>query len=138
MTTIVKYGVKYGPYAYEAVKHGREPAQAAAQKAYGRLSARRQALAHAATLVDGSVYKAFAGEEPVWVVFSGEEPVATHPPTDVPTSTLLDHADLSKRLRPDDVGLRARRKRRAARSAATSGPRPVDPLAGDGPGAEDD
>jgi hypothetical protein len=118
MTNIVKLGVKYGPAAYEVVKHGREPAQAAAQKAYARMSARRQALAHAAALVDGSVYQTFSGDQPVWVVFSGDEPVAAHPATDVSPSALLGHADLGKRIRPDEVGRKARRLSRARRTGA--------------------
>jgi hypothetical protein len=124
MATVVKLGVKYGPAAYEAVKHGREPAQAAAVKAYSRLSARRQALAHAAVVVDGSVAKAFADDQQVWVVFSADEPVASHPSTGVPLADLLRHADPTKRIRPDEVGRSGRRKRADARSAADLGPIP--------------
>lgn len=96
----VRLGVRYAPLAYQAVKQGRAPAQAAVQKAYTRLGSRRQALAHAATLIDGSALRTFAGDDQVWVVFSGDQPVAAHPAIDVPLETLLRHSDLGKRVRP--------------------------------------
>jgi hypothetical protein len=119
VTGLVKLGVKYGPAAYQAVRLGREPAQDAAKKAFQQLSSRRQALAHASTLLDGSIYKAFADDQQVWVVFSGEQPIATHPNTTVPLPELLAHADLAKRIRPEDVGRRARRARRQGAKEST-------------------
>lgn len=103
-TTIVKWGVKYGPIAYEAAKHGKEPAKAAAQKAFGRVQAYRSAVEHGLTVVEGSVLKTFDQQgDPVWVVFSGDEPVATHPATATPMADLLQHADLTKRVRAVDA-----------------------------------
>jgi hypothetical protein len=46
LTAVVKLGVKYGPVAYEAIKHGKEPAKEFAQKQLGRLTARKQAPRH--------------------------------------------------------------------------------------------
>jgi len=45
LTTVVKLGVKYGPVAYEAIKHGKEPAKEFAQKQLGRLTVTRQSAA---------------------------------------------------------------------------------------------
>ncbi len=117
VTTIVKWGVKYGPIAYEAAKHGKEPAKAAAQKALGRVQAYRSAVEHGLTVVEGSVLKTFdANGEPVWVVFSGEEPIATHPVTATPMADLLRHADLANRIRAVDA-------KRPAEAAKHFGPK---------------
>jgi hypothetical protein len=40
LTNIVKLGVKYGPVAYEAIKHSKEPAMELAQKQKGNSAAR--------------------------------------------------------------------------------------------------
>jgi hypothetical protein len=104
MRTAVRFGVKYGPVAYQAVKHGKGPARDLAERMMTRSSTRRRARAHAASVLDGSVLRVFSGEDQVWVVFSGDEPVATHPPVDVPLPTLLHLADLTRRERPRDKG----------------------------------
>ena len=98
----VKLGVKYGPVLYGVARHGKEPAKAAAAKFLSKKGSRKRALEHAATLLDGSVLQVFHNAEPVYVVFSGEEMVASHPALDVPLQTLVQRADLSKRIRPDD------------------------------------
>lgn len=98
--TVVTYGVKYGPLLYEAVKHGREPAQRALQKAFARQTDRRKAAQHAGTVVEGTILRVFHRAEPVWVVFSAEAPVASYPAVDVPLSAVLEHADLSQRIKP--------------------------------------
>lgn len=95
------YAAKYGPIVFEAVKHGREPAQRAIQKTLARQSYRRRARDHALTVVEGSVLRVFHKGEPVWVVFSGDTPVASYPPVDTPLETMLEHADLSLRVRPE-------------------------------------
>ena len=69
LTTVVKLGVKYGPVAYEAIKHGKEPAKEFAQKQLSKLTARKQALAHAEGLMDGSAMPVWEGDQQVWVVF---------------------------------------------------------------------
>jgi len=62
LTAVVKLGVKYGPVAYEAIKHGKEPAREFAQKQLSKLTARRQALAHAEGLTDGSAMPVWDGD----------------------------------------------------------------------------
>jgi hypothetical protein len=101
---VVKFGVRYGPVAYEAVKHGREPAQQAVQAAVAKRNARRTALEHAGTVRDGSLLKVLHEGRPVWFVFSGDEIVATYPPVPIASyGELLRHADLANRIRPADV-----------------------------------
>lgn len=100
----VKYAVKYGPHLVAVAKIAKDPAQAAAQRALTNGRNRRAALAHAATVTQGSVLKVFVESEPVWVVFSGEEPVAFVPPEAAAGATVaLTHADLSQRERPQDA-----------------------------------
>jgi len=100
LTSVVKLGVKYGPVAYEAIKHGKEPAREFAQKQLSRLTSRRQALAHAEGLMDGSVMSVWEGDQQVWVVFNGDEPVASHPTVATPLAQLVQGYDLGKRIRP--------------------------------------
>jgi hypothetical protein len=64
LAKVVKLGVKYGPVAYEAIKHGKEPAKEYAQKQLNRLTARRQALAHAEGLTDGSAMPVWKDDPP--------------------------------------------------------------------------
>ncbi|MBM7787160.1 GNAT family N-acetyltransferase [Tenggerimyces flavus] len=96
--TVISYGVKYGPLLYEAVKHGREPAQRALQKAFARQVDRRKALQHAGTVVGGAILRVFHNGEPIWVVFSADIPITTYPPVEAPLGTVLQHADLSQRI----------------------------------------
>jgi hypothetical protein len=98
--TVIKYSIKYGPLVYEAVKHGREPAQRALQRAMARQGDRRRAFQHAETLVEGSVLRVFREGEPIWVVFSEDHPVAGYPAVEVELPVLLEHADLGQRVKP--------------------------------------
>jgi hypothetical protein len=100
LTNVVKLGVKYGPVAYEAIKHGREPATEFAQKQLSKLTARKQALAHADGLMDGSTMPVWAGDQQVWVVFNGDEPIASHPTVTTPLEQLIQGYDLTQRVRP--------------------------------------
>ena len=99
LTSVVKLGVKYGPVAYEAIKHGQQPAREFAQKQLNKLTARKQALAHAGGLMDGSAMPVWDGDIQVWVVFNGDEPVACHPTVTTPLAQLVKGYDLSKRIR---------------------------------------
>jgi hypothetical protein len=99
-TAVVKLGVKYGPVAYEAIKHGKEPARQFAQRQIGRLNARKQALSHAEGLKDGSAMPVWKDDQEVWIVFNGEEPVASHPTGDTPLTQLILGYDLARRIRP--------------------------------------
>lgn len=100
VTTVVKLGVKYGPVAYEAIKHGKEPAKEFAQRQLARLNARKQALAHAEGLMDGSTMAVWKDDQQVWVVFNGDQPIASHPTVDTPLPQLITGYDLAKRIRP--------------------------------------
>jgi hypothetical protein len=100
LTNVVKLGVKYGPVAYEAIKHGKEPAAEFAQKQLSKLTARKQALAHAEGLMDGSTMPVWAGDQQVWVVFNGDEPIASHPTVTTPLAQLTQGYDLTQRIRP--------------------------------------
>jgi hypothetical protein len=100
MSTVIKLGVKYGPVAYEAIKHGKEPAKEFTQRQLGRLNARKQALTHASGLLDGSAILVWKDAQQVWIVFNGDEPIASHPTVDTPLAVLLQGYDLTKRIRP--------------------------------------
>ena len=100
VTSVVKLGVKYGPVAYAAIKHGKEPAKEFAAKQLSRLTARKQALTHAEGLMDGSVLPVWEGDLQVWVVFNGEEPIASHPTVATSLAELVRGYDLDKRIRP--------------------------------------
>ena len=95
-----KVAVKYGPQAKIAWDHGGKSGVAAAAKRAASLNARRRALKHAAGLVDGSVLKVAPEGRTVYVVFTGERPVAAYPKQDLPIITVLEHADLTKRILP--------------------------------------
>lgn len=99
--TGVKVAAKYGPQAKIAWDNGGKKAAASATRKARSLTARRKAMAHAATVVDGSVLKVAPGGTTAYVVFSGEQPIATYPPLETPYPVLLAHADLDKRVRPE-------------------------------------
>ncbi|WP_041289451.1 hypothetical protein [Kribbella flavida] len=103
---LVKYGVRYGPMAFEAVKHGREPAQQAIQAALAKRSARKKAVEHTLTVRDGSLLKVIKDGQAVFFVFSGDAIVTTYPP--VPQATypeLLRHSDLDRREQAADLAV---------------------------------
>ncbi|WP_083750733.1 hypothetical protein [Kribbella sp. ALI-6-A] len=108
---LVKYGVRYGPMAFEAVKHGREPAQQAIQAALAKRTARRKAVEHALTVRDGSLLKVIKDGSAIFFVFSGDAIVTTYPP--VPQATypeLLRHADLDRREKAAELAAAQRPK----------------------------
>jgi hypothetical protein len=100
LTSVVKLGVKYGPVAYEAIKHGQGPAREYAQKQLNRLTAHRQAMTHAQGLTDGSALAVYEGDQQVWVVFNADEPIASHPTVATPLAELVKGYDLARRVRP--------------------------------------
>lgn len=100
LTTAIKLGVKYGPVAYEAIKYGTDPAKEFARRQLARHHARRQALAHAEGLTDGSVMPVWKDDSQVWVVFNGDEPIGSHPRLDTSLVLLIQGYDLTKRIRP--------------------------------------
>lgn len=113
-TKIAKLALKYGPVVYTlAQKYGpqvaeqllrqREPAQRLVAARRERTSARRLALRHADSVLEGSLQLVFHAGEAYWVVFSRNEPVGTHPHTNIPYESLLLNADPAKRVRPEDL-----------------------------------
>lgn len=125
---LIKYGPiaaaaaqKFGPVVWEQVKNQREPAEKFVQSKVARGNQRKKALAHATTVIDGSVLRVFHANTAHWVVFSGDDPIAVHPPTTASFDELLDRADLSNRLRPRDHAVTIRVPRPRRRSSGTSG-----------------
>lgn len=113
-TNLAKLALKYGPIVYTlAQKYGpqvveqmlrqRDPAQRFVSAQRDRASARRLALRHADSVVEGSLQQVFHGGQSYWVVFSRNEPVGTHPHTNIAYEALLLNADPAKRVRPDDL-----------------------------------
>jgi hypothetical protein len=121
-----KRALKYGPYAAQAWKHLGRPTQAAVQKQVGSWAARRTALQHADTVTDGSILGVMHDGARVWVVFSGDEPVTAYPNTSTPLAQLVAHADLPRRVTPEQARERQRMRemrRRAGDRARQIGPR---------------
>ncbi len=115
--------VKYGPQAQLVWRHVAAPATAAAQRTFSAQTARRTALRHADTVVEGAILKVMDDDGAIhWVVFSGGEPLTAYPPTTTSLSELVARANLSKKMTPDQY--RAKRaeasKKRKALDAARS------------------
>ena len=126
MGPAAKRALKYGPYAAQAWKHLGKPTQAAVQKQAGSWVARRTALQHADTVEDGSVLGIMHDGARVWVVYSGDEPVTAYPSTAKPLAELVAHADLRKRITPEQAREQQRMRelrRRAGKRAKQIGPR---------------
>lgn len=94
---------KYGPQFVEQALRQREPAQRFVTGQRDRMSARRLALRHADSVVEGSLQQVFHAGEAYWVVFSRNEPVGVHPHTNIPYESLLLNADPAKRTRPEEL-----------------------------------
>jgi hypothetical protein len=116
-----KRALLYGPQAQLVWRYAGRPATAAAQRAVLAAQARRTALRHADTVVEGAIVKAFDQGEVHWVVFSAGTPVASYPPATGELSSLVAHADLSKKMTPDQFRERraGRTRRRRALAAAS-------------------
>lgn len=120
-TAAAVLAVKYGPQAKIVWdKGGKQATQAAAKRAMS-LNSRRKALAHAAGVKDGSILKIAPTGSTVYVVFAGDQPIASYPAQDVAYPVLLAHADLDKRIRPEDAKRRVRLPRRAASPSEAEG-----------------
>lgn len=112
---LIKYGPiaaaaaqRWGPVVWEQVKSQREPAEKFVQSKVAKGNQRKKALAHAATVIDGSVLQVFHANTAHWVVFSGEDPIAVHPPAQASFDELLDRVDLSNRVTPREASVTIR------------------------------
>lgn len=103
---------RYGPTVVEQMKSQREPAEKLLRERRERSNPRRTAINHAATVVEGTLLRGFHQGREFWVVFSGEDPVGVYPYTNVPYEVLLDHADLGRRVPPEQARRRAHLPRR--------------------------
>jgi hypothetical protein len=125
--TAIKMGVKYGPQVWFATQALRDPAKEAIGKAVSSEKARRTALAHAASLDDGSILKVYQGDRSHWVVLTGDDAIAVYPPTDLPLEILTEKVDRTKRIRPQDKVKATDRAKDAATAALRRGkPNQVD------------
>ncbi len=116
-----KYALKYGPHVKQAWDSVGPQAVDASKRAALSQARRRQALAKAATLVDGAVIKTVHQGDTIWVVLAGEEPVEAVPESTTSLDDLLRGVDMSKRLTwasYETRRLRARAKRVRARRRA--------------------
>lgn len=113
---LAKLAVRYGPVVYAlAQKYGpavvgqimrqRDPAHRLVQDRAARVrtNPRKQALAHADSVIEGALQQVFHAGRPYWVVFSRGEPVGVHPHTSIPFDTLLLNADPDRRSSPADL-----------------------------------
>lgn len=134
MSAALKYGPalaaaakRYGPTVLEQLNKQREPAERLVRERRERGNPRRTAINHASTVIDGTLLRGYHRGQEFWVVFSGDDPVGVYPYTTVPYAVLLDHADLGRRLRPDQARRRAQTPRRSGGSAAGAGPTAATP-----------
>ena len=95
------YGAKYGPHAVVIWNVAGEHVQAAARAKASEIAERRKAFQEADSVVDGSVLRVVDHGTTTFVVFSGESPVASYPGAAKPLGDLIAHADLAKRVTPE-------------------------------------
>ena len=117
--------VKYGPQAAIVWKYAAVPVTGAAQRAFAAQANRRTALKHADTVNAGAILMVIDAGQTHWVVFSGGKPIASYPSSARPLDELVEDANLSKKMTPDQFRMRqaeASRRQKAldaARSFAT-------------------
>ncbi len=97
------YGAKYGPHAVVIWNVAGEHVQAAARAKAAAIAERRRAFQEADSVVDGSVLRVVDHGTTTFVVFSGEAPVASYPEAAKPLGDLIAHADLTKRVTPEQA-----------------------------------
>lgn len=96
---------RYGPQVVEQIMKNREPTQRLLHESAERVRSnpRKLALAHADSVVEGSLQQVFHAGRPYWVVFSRQEPVGVHPHTNIAYDALLLNADPTKRVSPEQL-----------------------------------
>ena len=117
-----KKAAKYGPQAMLVWKHAGRPLTDAAQQTFLSRQGRRTALGHADTVQAGAILRVVDRGVTRWVVFSAGTPIACYPPSDRPLADVVEHADLSKTMTPEQFRARMaeRSRRRRAVDAATN------------------
>lgn len=117
----VVYGLaqKYGPQVVEQIMKNREPTQRLLHEGAERVRSnpRKHALAHADSVVEGTLQQVFHAGRPYWVVFSRNEPVGVHPHTNIAYDTLLLNVDPAKRATPEQLRRTVRLPRTPRRSS---------------------
>lgn len=123
-----KLAVKYGPQAKIVWdKGGRQAAARAGQQA-STVAQRRKAIAHAESLIEGTVLRCGPHGSTIHVVFSRDEPVAAYPVQPEPFEELLAHVDTSRRVTPEQARAQSRLRRRSRGDhASAAGSEPADP-----------
>jgi hypothetical protein len=98
--------IKYGPQVGLLWKYAGAPVTDAAQRSFASQFHRRTALKHADTVTEGAILMVMDAGEIHWVVFSGGKPVAAYPSSPTSLEDLVEDADLSKKMTPDQFRAR--------------------------------
>ncbi len=117
-----KKAAKFGPQAVLLWQHAGRPLTEAAQQALLSRQGRNTALKHADTVRAGALLRVLHEGVTRWVVLSAGKPIACYPSTPARLDDLVEHADLSKSVTPDQLRARLveRSRRRRAIEAAGS------------------
>ena len=102
-----KKAAKYGPQAMLLWKHAGRPLTEAAQQALISRHGLRTALRHADTVRSGAILGVVDQGVSRWVVLSGGTPIGCYPPSARPLADVIEHADLSRTMTPDQFRARA-------------------------------
>ncbi len=119
-TRVGAKAVKYGPQAALVWKYAAAPVTAAAQRAFATTANRKTALKHADTVVEGAILMVMDEGETHWVVFSGGKPVAAYPKPSGSLDDLVAHANLSKKMTPDQFRSRQTEASRRQQAVAAA------------------
>jgi hypothetical protein len=122
MRNIGAKAVRYGPQAAIVWKYAAGPVTAAAQRAFAAQAHRRTALKHADTVTEGAILMVMDNGQTHWVVFSGGKPVAVYPASVRSLDELVEDANLTKKMTPDQFRMRqteASRRQKALDAART-------------------
>lgn len=103
--------VKYGPQAKIAWDKGGKQAVARASRQAASISHKRKAIAHADSVVNGTILRCAPRGSTLYVVYSTDQPIATYPAQEEPLPELLAHIDLSRRMTPEQARRRPRDRR---------------------------
>jgi hypothetical protein len=116
-----KKAVKYGPQAALVWKHAGKPLTDAAQQALISRQALRTALRHADTVQGGAILRVVDEGTTRWVVFSVGKAISCYPPPDRALADVVEHADLTKTMTPDQFRARQAERSRRRKAAEAAG-----------------